>query len=64
MLLRLQRRRIRLALVLNQKVRGQGQPPRRSADDVAEIAEAVVIRVGDDRRIKPHAIQGQQIGKA
>ena len=31
---------------------------------MAEIAEAVVIRVGGDRRIKPHAIGGQQIGKA
>jgi hypothetical protein len=56
--------RVRLALVLNQKVRGKCQPARGSADHMAEIAEAVMIRVGRDRRIKAHAIGGQQIGKA
>ena len=31
---------------------------------MAEIAEAVVIRVGNDRRLKPNAIKRDQIGNA
>ena len=64
MLLRLRGYRVRLALVLHQEVRGHGQPARGGADHVAEIAETVVIGVGGDGRIEPHAIPGQQVGKA
>ena len=59
MLLHLRDDRVRLALVLHQEVRGHGQPARGGTDHVAEIAEAVVICVGDDGWIKPHAVRGQ-----
>jgi hypothetical protein len=53
-----------LALVAHQEVGGYRQPTRGGADHVAEIAETVVIGVGRDGRIEPHAIQGQQITNA
>jgi hypothetical protein len=59
MLFRLRVDRVRLPIVLYQKVRRHGQPAAGSADHVAEIAKAVVIGVDGDSRIKPHAIRGQ-----
>src|ERR1700719_5278318 len=55
---------IRRSAVLDQKIGGESQPARGRADHVAEIAETVVIGVGRDGRIEPHAIWGLQVGNA
>src|SRR5450631_1079740 len=64
MLLRWRGYRVRLTAVLDQKVCGYGQPARRGANHMAEISEAIVIRVGGNGGIEPNAIRSQKIGNA
>ena len=56
MLLRLQVHHVRLTVILDQEVRGHGQLARGGPDHMAEIAENVVIGIGRDGRIEPHAV--------
>src|SRR5229473_231224 len=64
MLLRPRGNFVGLTLVAYQEVGGYRQPARGGADHVAEIAETVVIGVGQDGRIEPDAIRGQHIRNA
>src|ERR1700733_11635727 len=61
MLLRVRLRRVRLAVVAHHEVRGHGDAARGGMDDMAEIAENVMVRVGDNGRVELQAIPGQEV---
>jgi len=63
-LARVRRDLIRLAAVIDQKIRGQRQPARRCADHVAGVAEAVAVGVGGDGRADLQPVRREQVRRA
>src|ERR1700683_1649849 len=64
MLNRVRRDSVGLAAVVDQEVRGHRENARGRMDDVTDIAEAVAIDVGGNRRVQIYPVSGNEVGGA